>query len=128
MKTVEISASVRRLVKKQKALLDDATYRINVSRISKFDRMQFRRALDKSPEKQLEVAKEISQKILGPDFQAKAIKVNFGMLRQLAEIGLTNYAMYHQLIQPDLERMIIALNQKGVELMKAIMLDEDLGL
>lgn len=128
MKTVEIPASVRRLVKKQKALLDDAIYRINAAKISKFDRMQFRRALDKSPEEQLEVAREISQKILGPDYQTKAIKINFGMLRQLAEIGLNRYAMYHQMIQPDAERVFMALTQKGVELMKAIMLDEDLGL
>ena len=120
MKTVEIPASVRRLVKKQNDLIDDAIARITSAKISKFDRIQYRRSLDQSPEKQLEVAKEIGQKILGPDWQTKAVKANYGMLREQLEMGLRSYALYHQLIQPRLQEMFLAINQKGYELMRDI--------
>lgn len=127
MKPVEIPASVRRLVKKQNALIDDAIHRIKSARISKFDRIQYRRSLDQSPAKQLEVAKEIGQKILGPDFQTKAIIVSYGMLREQLELGLQRYALYHQLIQPRLQEMFIAINQKGYELMRDVLDDPDLS-
>jgi hypothetical protein len=123
MKTTEIPTSVSRLVKKQTALIDDAIYRINNARISKFDKIQFRRALEEDPERQLEVAQEISQKILGPDFQIKAIKTSYGMLREQAELGLERYALFHQLIQPGLQQMFLTLSKKGSELVQDI-LDE----
>ena len=126
MKTTEIPSSVRRLVKKHDDLIEDAINRINSAKISKFDRMQFRRSLDQSSERRLEVAQEIGQKILGPDFQLKAIKINFGMLRQQAELGLQRYALYHQLVQPNLQKMFLALSEKGAELLQDILDDPDL--
>ena len=123
----EIPRSVRRLVKKQEDLLDEAITRIRTARISKFDRIQFRRAMRKDDAaKQLEIANELGQKILGPDFQIKSIKTSFGMLRELRELGLQNYALYIQLLQPKTQEMFLALSQRGMDLMLSIIDDPDL--
>ena len=126
MKTQQIPSSVSRLLKKQEALFDEAITRIKSSKISKFDRIQYRRALGEDIEKQMEVAKEIGQKVLGPDFQIKAIKTGFGMLRELREMGLQNYALYHQLLQPKMQEMFMAMNKRGMDLMLDIINDPDL--
>ena len=126
MKTQQIPSSVSRLLKKQEALFDEAIARIKSSKITKFDRIQYRRAMGKDIEKQMEIATEIGQKILGPDFQIKAIKTSFGMLRELREMGLQNYALYHQLLQPKMQEMFLVLNRRGMDLMMEIINDSDL--
>ena len=55
MKTQQIPSSVSRLLKKQEALFDEAIARIKSSKITKFDRIQYRRAMGKDIEKQMDL-------------------------------------------------------------------------
>lgn len=121
-----IPSGVRRCVDKHTKLIDEAIRLIENYRMSKFDRMQVRRALDADNTRQLELAHEINQKMLGPGYKAKAIKFHFNMLRELRELGIQNYALYHQMMEEPVLRMHQTLLTKSMEFVQQIMLDEDL--
>jgi len=123
----EIPASVERVVKKQKALMKEAVDKIRSARISKFDRIQLRRALTKGLDEKMEAFREVSQKILGPDFRTKMIKCNYGQLTELKEMGLQRYAMVHTLMEPDIMAVYTALSDKAAEILFDIENDNSLG-
>ena len=123
----EIPTSVKRVVKKQKNLMREAIDRITSARISKFDRIELRRALAKgSLEEKMGIFREVSQKILGPDFRTKMIKFNYGQLTELKEMGLQRYAMVHTLMEPDVMAVYTALSDKASEILSDIETDSSL--
>ena len=116
---METTSSVQRALREHQKLIDEGIRRINDYRLTKFDKLQFSSLLKeeiKEKNKIEEVTKDLQQKIFGPDFQLMAIKIQYGIIKELARVALPQYALYVQASQPAFINMYFALSQKVNEL------------
>lgn len=106
-----MSATVKIAVKEHQKFIDEGTRLIRDYQLTKFDRLQFSRALQDAS-KLAEVSTDLQQKIFGPDFQTKAIQIQYSLTKKLAQVNLVQFSLYVQATQPAFLEMFQALQEK----------------